>query len=91
MSATNRQPVPGAHRAAADTTDSNSLRVTLPLLGTVSLPPPGQLAYLGGVGALVALELIEWPVGLTLAAGHLLATSRSNKVLRDFGQALEEA
>ena len=78
-------------RAAAKAADRNSLRLTVPVLGTVTLPPPQQLAYLGGIAALTTLQLIEWPVGLTLAAGHLLATSHGNKALRDFGEALEEA
>ena len=79
------------HRAAKAATAKNTLRVELPVLGAVTLPPPEQLAYVGGIAALAALEIIEWPIGLALATGHLLAATRGNKALRDFGDALEEA
>lgn len=66
--------------------------VTLDVLGTrLELPPPDQLAFLGGVAVLAALEIIEWPVALVLAVGHQLAHSHHGKVLREFGEALEEA
>ena len=82
------------HRAAKAATAKNTLRVELPVLGAVTLPPPEQLAYVAGIAALAALaalEIIEWPIGLALATGHLLAATRGNKALRDFGDALEQA
>src|SRR5581483_12284679 len=51
---------PNAGRAAHRATRSHHLR--LAGLGTVKLLPPDQLVYLGGVGALVALGLLERPV-----------------------------
>ncbi len=63
----------------------------MPLIGTITLPPPDQLAYVGGIAALVALEVMEWPVGLALTAGHVLATNSHNKIIQDFGHALEAA
>ncbi len=57
-------------------------------MGVVSLPAREDLAYLAGVATLAALSVIEWPVAATLAAGHLLASSRGSRVLRDFGEAL---
>ena len=80
-----------SRRAAEEATEKNSLRVALPLIGTITLPPPHQLAFVGGVAALVALEVIEWPIGLTLCAGHVLATCSHNKIIQDFGRALESA
>lgn len=66
--------------------------VTLDVLGTrVELLPPEQLAFLAGVGVLAAVEIIEWPVALVLAVGHQLAHSHHGRVLREFGEALEEA
>lgn len=82
--------LPG-RRAAAEATEKNSTRVTVPLIGTITLPPPDQLAYVGGIAALVALEVMEWPVGLALTAGHVLATNSHNKIIQDFGHALEAA
>jgi hypothetical protein len=64
--------------------------VQVPSLGTVELPPANELAFLGGIGVLAVTGLVEWPVAGVLAAGHLLTTNRNNKVLHDFGEALEE-
>lgn len=49
--------------------------VTLPVAGRVPLPSGQDLAYYGGLGALTALELIEWPVTIAVAAGYALATN----------------
>ncbi len=57
----------------------------------LELPPRDQLAFLAGLGVLTALELIEWPVALAIGVGHELARSRHGKVLREFGEALEDA
>ena len=78
-------------QAAEQATAQNSVQIPVPGLGTLRLPPPSQLGYLAGIGALVALEIIEWPLGVALACGHLMADCSHNKVLRDFGKALEEA
>jgi hypothetical protein len=82
---------PRGRQAAAAATARNSTRVDLPFVGTVALPPPQQLAYLGGIAALIALDVIEWPVGLVVAAGHVFAANTHNKIVQDFGDALEEA
>ncbi|OBB82770.1 hypothetical protein A5760_12140 [Mycobacterium colombiense] len=65
--------------------------VNLPAVGQVEIPRPEQLAYFGGLAALAALELIDWPVALVIAAGHLLASSHHNKLLEELGEAMEEA
>ncbi|WP_340373770.1 hypothetical protein U5640_43870 [Streptomyces sp. SS7] len=57
----------------------------------VELLPLDQLAFLAGLGALAALEIVEWPVALVLAVGHQLAHNHHSRVLREFGDALEEA
>jgi hypothetical protein len=33
------------------------------------LPPPQQALYYGGLAALAAFEIIEWPVALAIGAG----------------------
>jgi hypothetical protein len=43
------------------------------------------------VAALVALECLEWPIAVVLATGKALADNRHSAVLREFGEALEEA
>jgi hypothetical protein len=64
--------------------------VNLPLLGQTEIPRPEQLAYYGGLAALAAFELIDWPVALVIAAGHLLAANHHNKLLEELGEAMEE-
>ena len=82
----------GHPRAAADkATRRNSTQVTVPFLGTVKLPAADELAFLGGVGVLAVVGAIEWPVAVVLGAGHALAANRRNKVVREFGEALEKA
>jgi len=78
-------------RAAQHATDRNSVRLTVPLIGTVDLPPTEELAYIGGVGVLAVAGVLEWPIAAVLAVGHLFANSRHNKTMRDFGEALEQA
>jgi L-cysteine desulfidase len=94
MSATNRAATaahPRGRKAAEKATEKNSVRVPVPGIGTVTLPPAENLAFLGGIVLLTALEVIEWPVAVALAAGHALIARSHNKVIQDFGKALEEA
>ncbi len=90
-SATGRIRHSAGYRAAGRAKAKNTLLVTLPGMGSVRLPPPEQLAYLAGIAVLTALEIIEWPVAVALATGHILAEQRRNKMLHDFGEALEQA
>ena len=79
-------------RAAAEkAARRNSVEVGVPFLGTVRLPAPEELAFLAGLGLLAVVDVIEWPVALVLGAGHALASNRRSRVVREFGQALEEA
>ncbi|MFI9587332.1 hypothetical protein ACIHCQ_37190 [Streptomyces sp. NPDC052236] len=89
---------PGASGADAKTAGAAAERalahnaVTLDVFGArLELPPPQQLAFLAGVGVLTALDILDWPVALVLTVGHQLAHSHHSQVLREFGEALEEA
>lgn len=79
------------HAAAAKARHTTRTRIELPVLGTVTLPPPDELAFLAGVGVLALVGAVEWPVALVLGAGHALAGRRRNKLIREFGEALERA
>ncbi|WP_225438691.1 MULTISPECIES: hypothetical protein [Frankia] len=47
-------------------------------VGPLGVPTPGRVAYYLGLGALVAVELVEWPVALAVAAAsHLTDRTRS--------------
>jgi hypothetical protein len=64
--------------------------VDLPVLGRTEIPRPEQLAYYGGLAALAAFELLDWPVALVIAAGHLMASNHHNRILEELGEAMEE-
>ena len=85
-----RGPTIGAG-ALLETIEKNYPKVSLPLLGDLHLPPPQQLAWYGGVVTLAAVGILEWPVAVAVCAGHLLSQQHHVQVLRDFGQALQEA
>jgi hypothetical protein len=97
MTVTNSGKTPGetagsaGRSAVQQVTERSSLHVTLPVLGPIDLGPPDQLAYLAGIATLTALEIIEWPIALVIAAGHLLAEQRRSNTMRAFGEALEQA
>lgn len=82
---------PTAHREATETVRTRQTGVVnVPIIGAVAIPRPEQWAYYGGLAVLTALELIEWPVALIIATGHLLANNHHNQVLEELGAALEE-
>ena len=84
-------PLRIGHGAVLRAIEKNTVEVVLPALGTVRLPPPQTLAWLAGMATLAVLEVVEWPVALLVGGGHLLAQQNHVRLLRDFGQALEEA
>jgi hypothetical protein len=95
---TSTEPVPAGPRQATVGRDSmrqaianNYPKIVLPVLGELHLPPPQQLAWLGGVATLAVVGILEWPVAAALGIGHLLSQQHHVQVLRDFGEALEEA
>lgn len=79
------------HHAAEKARKTSRTRVTVPMVGHVDLPPADELAYMAGIGALAVVGAVEWPVAVVLGAGHALANRRRNKLLREFGEALERA
>jgi hypothetical protein len=70
--------------------EAETFFVSVPVFGRVEIPRPEQLAYYGGLAALAAFELIDWPVAVVIAAGHILATNHHNKILEELGEAIEE-
>lgn len=71
--------------------DARSFAVNLPLIGQVRIPRPEQLAFYAAVGAMAAVEIIDWPVALVLATGHALLQNEHSRVAEEIGEALEEA
>jgi hypothetical protein len=87
---TSAPPVEGASAAANQAVDRNVTEVHLPVVGRIGLPPTDHLAWYGGVAILTALELLEWPVALTLTIGKVLSDNRTHRTVRALGNALEE-
>lgn len=80
------------HRSVVESVrNARRFEVELPVLGTVAVPPPEQIAYFAVMGLMVAFEVIEWPIAVTIAAGHLLAAEQHNHVLEEIGDALQDA
>lgn len=71
--------------------EAETFAIELPILGRLNVPRPEQLAYYGGLALLAAFDLIDWPVAVAVAAGHILASSHHNEILEQLGEALEEA
>ncbi len=82
---------PVAGRAAAQKVhEAEHITFDLPFVGTVNLPPPEHLAYYAGIGFLVALEIIDWPIALLVAAGHALSQQQHSRAIQELGEGLEE-
>jgi hypothetical protein len=82
---------PNSHRdAVARVREAESFAVNLPVVGRVPIPRPEQIAYYGALGALAALEIIDWPIALAIAAGHALVQNQHNRVAQEIGEALED-
>lgn len=52
--------------------------IPVPGLGRVPIPRPDQLAFYGALAALVAVELVEWPVAVAIGAGHALVSRQES-------------
>ena len=78
-------------RAVQRSVLENSVTVEIAGVGRVRLPALDSLAWLGGLAALGAVGLLEWPVAAAIGVGHVLAQQRHLRLLSDFGKAIEQA
>lgn len=79
-------------QAAERVINSETMVIELPEgLGRVRLPSPKRLAFYGGIVALAAFGILDWPVALVIGAGHLLAEDHHHRALVELGEALAEA
>jgi hypothetical protein len=86
-----KRQVEHAALAAERAVRRTNVKLRLPIVGELRLPAGEELVFIGGVGVLAVVGLLEWPVAVLLGVGHTLAASRSGKVVHAFGEALEEA
>lgn len=70
---------------ATDNSRSSRPALRLPIVGQLPLPSTGELMWLGGLGAMTALELIDWPVALVAAAGTYVAEQAAKSAARTSG------
>ncbi|AFM14930.1 hypothetical protein Mycch_0103 [Mycolicibacterium chubuense NBB4] len=81
-----------SHRNVSDQIrEKETVIVDLPWLGRTRLPRPDQVVYYGGLAALAALQIVEWPVAVVLGVGHALSEDHHNRVVHALGEALDEA
>lgn len=82
----------GAGRAAAAAAArAGGIPVRLPAAGLIRLPAPNEIGWLAGMALLAGIGILDWPVAVVLAAGHLLSEQQRNDALHAFGEALEHA
>ena len=67
-----RSLVAAQRDASQRVAEARRFSIRLPLVGTVRVPPPDQLAFYGVLGGLAVLELIDWPVALAMGLGSAL-------------------
>lgn len=80
--------------AAQQAVDSNSTHLRFHVgeaAVDVCLPPLDKLAFYVGLGGAAAFGLMEWPIAVLTAAGHLLSDDRRNRTVRALGEALDAA
>jgi hypothetical protein len=66
-------------------------RLRLDLWGArAETPPVEHLAFYAGLGLLALIEVIEWPLAVTLSVGHILMEATHRPGLHALGEALQE-
>jgi hypothetical protein len=77
---------------ASMVTEHGGHRVAFSVGGTtLETLPLEHLVFYAGLGVLVAVELVEWPIALAVTAGHLLIDITRRPGLDALGEVLEEA
>lgn len=72
-------PLTEANREARELIQrAEKFSVRLPVVGTVRVPPPDQLAFYGVLGLLAAVNIIDWPVALAVGAGSAVVARHLN-------------
>ena len=72
-------PLTEANREARELIQrAEKFSVKLPVVGTVRVPPPDQLALYSALGLLAALSVIDWPVALAVGAGSAVVARHLN-------------
>jgi hypothetical protein len=78
--------VESAPGARARTSRGGPATVDLPLVGEVAAE---RAAFYAGLGVMVLLDLIDWPVALAVGAGHAVAVRAHSRALKEFAEGIE--
>ena len=64
--------------------------VAVPGTGSrINLPDRPALAWYAGLGAMAALELIEWPFALVVAGTHFLENHSRSREIQELAEGIE--
>lgn len=89
-----RSLVAAQRDASRRVAEARKFSIRLPLIGTVAVPPPDQLAFYAVLGGLAALELIDWPLAVAMGIGSAVVARQLNDLEKRetvLEEALEEA
>lgn len=87
-----RKASASTHQRASDRMrEADGMDLNLPMIGHVRVPRADHLAFYGGLAALAALQLLEWPVALVFGVGHALAENSHSRSMRQLGDAFQDA
>jgi len=65
--------------------EAQHFALRLPLIGSVRVPSPDQLAFFGVLGGLVVLELIDWPVAVAIGIGSAVVSRQLSDLQENNG------
>ena len=82
-------PVNGHQARRVAQSGPETVSIPVPLVGTFRMSRP-ELAYVGGIIGLSVLGLLEWPIALVIAGGHVLAADRNSRTVHELGEAMTE-
>lgn len=66
------------HGARENEKAGNGIKMPFPIPGMPREVPPERLLWYGGLAALAALEVIDWPVAAVVAAGTYIARRQAS-------------
>ena len=79
----------------ADTTTGDAIQglrdrpsVRLPGLGKINLPDKPGLLWYAGIGTMVAIDLIEWPVAALVAGTHFIESHTHNRDIQQLADGI---
>ncbi|MBV8944018.1 MAG: hypothetical protein JO046_13205 [Solirubrobacterales bacterium] len=63
--------------------------VRLPGLGRINLPDKPGLLWYAGIGAMAAVDLIEWPIAALVAGTHFIENHFHNRDIQQLADGIE--